>query len=527
MCGIVQFMKICILTAGKGSRIGDLCKNINKALLPINNKPIISHLIEKFDANDSFVIGLGYKGNQVKDYLKNAHPDRKFTFVNIKNHDGPGSGPGLSLLSCKKYLNEPFVFLPCDCNFLDKFENMADKNWMGVSKVPVSEMKQYCNVLVEKNKVVKIKDKVKCDQHYLTYTGLLSINDHVEFWSGLKESALIKKEHQVSNGLNRLIEKKSLYVKKIKWQDMGTLKQFQELQKKADLASISKADEFIFFVNNKVIKYFRDEKIINNRITKSKIKQKYFPKTKKINKNFYSYPFWDGDTFYSCGNPKLFRKLLLLLDAKIWTSKKIDNKIMQKLCKKFYYEKTVSRIEMFLKNNPKYIFPKIVNGKKILSLEEILKKIPWKKLYDGMPTFIHGDLQFQNILYNSKLEKFLFIDWRQDFAGHIEFGDLYYDLAKLYGGIIMNYDYVMRDVYSYEEKRNTVNVNFKKWKDDEEYRKILDEFIREKGLDKNKIKLLVGIIYINMSALHNYPFNNALMALGSSIISDVLNEKAN
>jgi len=520
-------VKICILTAGKGTRIGDLCKNINKALLPINNKPIISHLIEKFDAKDSFVIGLGYKGNQVKNYLKNAHPERKFTFVNIKNHDGVGSGPGLSLLSCKKYLNEPFVFLPCDCNFSDKFENMGDKNWMGVSKVPVSEMEQYSNVLVEKNKVIKIKDKIKCDQHYLTFTGLLFINDHEEFWSGLKNPALIKKEHQISNGLNQLINKKELFVKKIKWQDMGTLKQFKELQKETDLTSIAKNDEFIFFVNNKVIKYFIDEKIIDNRIIKSKIKQKYFPKTKKINKNFYSYPFWDGNTFYSCGNPKLFEKLLVLLNEKIWTSEKIERKTMQKLCKNFYYEKTISRINLFLKKDSKYKFPKTVNGKKILPLNKMIEKIPWEKLYDGIPTFIHGDLQFQNILYNNKSKEFLFIDWRQDFAGNIEFGDMYYDLAKLYGGIIMNYDYVMKDMYSYGKKSDAVNVSFKNWNNDQQYQKILDNFIRKKGLDKRKIILLVGLIYINMSALHHYPFNNALMAFGSSIISEILNDETN
>ena len=200
---------------------------------------------------------------------------------------------------------------------------------------------------------------------------------------------------------------------------------------------------------------------------------------------------------------------------------------MQKLCKKFYHDKTISRIDLFLNKNPKYKSPKIVNGKKILSLENILKKIPWDKLYDGKPAFIHGDLQFQNILYNFKSEQFLFIDWRQDFAGHVEFGDLYYDLAKLYGGIIMNYDNVMRDIFFYEKKGDATNVQFKKWKNDKQYQKILDNFIREKGLDEQKIKLLVGIIYINMSALHHYPFNNALMAFGSSIISEILNDETN
>ena len=34
-------MKICILTAGKGTRMGPVDKNVNKALLPIKNKAII------------------------------------------------------------------------------------------------------------------------------------------------------------------------------------------------------------------------------------------------------------------------------------------------------------------------------------------------------------------------------------------------------------------------------------------------------------------------------------------------------
>ena len=77
-------MKICILAAGKGTRMGSVCKNINKSLLPLNNKAIISHIIEKFPNADSFVIGLGYKADQVKSYLKAAHPDKKFEFVKIK-----------------------------------------------------------------------------------------------------------------------------------------------------------------------------------------------------------------------------------------------------------------------------------------------------------------------------------------------------------------------------------------------------------------------------------------------------------
>ena len=39
---------VCILTAGRGTRMGALGDNLNKALLPINQKAAISWIIEKF-----------------------------------------------------------------------------------------------------------------------------------------------------------------------------------------------------------------------------------------------------------------------------------------------------------------------------------------------------------------------------------------------------------------------------------------------------------------------------------------------
>ena len=38
--------KVCILAAGVGSRMGELSQYVNKAILPINYKAVISHIIE-------------------------------------------------------------------------------------------------------------------------------------------------------------------------------------------------------------------------------------------------------------------------------------------------------------------------------------------------------------------------------------------------------------------------------------------------------------------------------------------------
>ena len=80
--------KVLIPTAGIGSRLLKETQNINKSLVLIDHKPIISHIIEKFPLNVEIVIALGYKGDLVKQYLKISHPKNKFKFILISTTYG-------------------------------------------------------------------------------------------------------------------------------------------------------------------------------------------------------------------------------------------------------------------------------------------------------------------------------------------------------------------------------------------------------------------------------------------------------
>ena len=64
--------KFCILAAGKGTRNNDV-DGLHKALLPLENKPIISHIIDKLDTKIEIVIALGYKSEQIKSYLDEVY----------------------------------------------------------------------------------------------------------------------------------------------------------------------------------------------------------------------------------------------------------------------------------------------------------------------------------------------------------------------------------------------------------------------------------------------------------------------
>ena len=131
--------KVFIPCAGIGSRLKNLTNSKNKALISINNKPIISHIIENFSKSTTFVIALGHKGSLLMDYLNSAHSDRKFIFVKIKKYVGPKSGLGYTMNSCSKFLKEPFIFCSCDTLFKKKI-NVISRDWIGYDHLTDSEI---------------------------------------------------------------------------------------------------------------------------------------------------------------------------------------------------------------------------------------------------------------------------------------------------------------------------------------------------------------------------------------------------
>ncbi len=65
-------MKVVILCGGKGQRMGTTSEELPKPMLPVKGKPIIIHIMNqymKYGYND-FILPLGYKGSQIKQYFK-------------------------------------------------------------------------------------------------------------------------------------------------------------------------------------------------------------------------------------------------------------------------------------------------------------------------------------------------------------------------------------------------------------------------------------------------------------------------
>ena len=209
--------KVCILAAGSGTRMGDFTKVLNKALIPVKGKPAISHIIEKVPEDIEIVIAVGYKKEGIITYINAAYPKRKITFVEIDNFNGPGSGPGYSLLCCKEHLQCPFIYESADTLFREEIV-APDQNWFGVAEV--EDTQRFCSAKEENGMVVKIDDKVKSDNKH-AFIGLAGIKDYTHFWQALESNdALIDNEVQASNGFSSLIEK-GMSIKTFTWFDVG------------------------------------------------------------------------------------------------------------------------------------------------------------------------------------------------------------------------------------------------------------------------------------------------------------------
>ena len=317
--------KVLISTVGTGSRLKKYTKYFNKSLITINNKPVISHIIDTFDIKTNFVIALGYKSKQVKDYLKIAHVKNTFEFVDIKNFNGPGSGLKHTLICCQSFLQLPFIFVSCDSYFKDKLPP-PNKNWIAYSTS--DNLNDYRSINLKNNKIVSLNEKNTIKKNSYPYTGICGINSYKVFWKSLNNQ-INKINRGEIDGLQDILKNKIIKAIKIDWYDTGNVKSLIETRKTFERNNkvniLYKEKEAIYFVNNLVIKYSYDKNFIKNRVLRAAYLNKYVPKIINFSENYYSYKMINGLVFSKINNEIKFHDLLNYLN-KFWKKKKLNKK---------------------------------------------------------------------------------------------------------------------------------------------------------------------------------------------------------
>ena len=499
--------KVLITTSGLGSRLGNLTDYTNKCLIRVADKPAISYIVESYPENTKFVITLGHYGSHVKQFLQLAYPNHNFTFVEVDKYKGDGSSLGYSILQCKHEINCPFIFHASDTIVKDFKIPEPNINWVAGNYKEDSS--QYRTLNLSDGKLIKINEKGELG-HYFSYIGLAGIKDFELFFYNLEKLVYGDyKDISDVHAINNMLFEVDFQYKEVSygnWFDIGNTSELVKTRKKfsSSIDVLDKKDESIFFFDKFVIKFFHNKNINKNRVIRANNLKGLVPNIIDSTENFYKYEKAEGKLFSKSVNKQKFLKFLDWSKQKLWIPK--FDLTFEKKCYDFYITKTKNRIGQYL--NSSIDEEDIINGEHIPSIYYLLDQININWLCDGIPSQFHGDFILDNIIETK--EGFTLIDWRQDFAGDLEVGDMYYDMAKLNHNLVINHDIVNKNLFDSSKENCYILINSKL----NECKGVLHSFIKDNGYDLKKVKVLTAIIWINMAPLHEYPFNNFLFNFG-------------
>jgi len=172
---------VVIMAGGKGTRLEPFTKVLPKPLVPINEKPLIEHILERFTdvGVNTFIITINYKARIMKAFFEELKPDFSVDFV--EEQEPLGTAGSLKIL--KNRFDTPFFVTNCDIiinlDYTDLI-NFHVKNEYDITLV--ASAKEYiipygtCE-LNEEGHLSHINEKPKLD--FLINAGLYVLNPAV------------------------------------------------------------------------------------------------------------------------------------------------------------------------------------------------------------------------------------------------------------------------------------------------------------------------------------------------------------
>lgn len=516
------FPSVLILSAGIGHRLKEETKCKNKALVSINSQATISHIINYIPRKSEIVIAVGYEKNSLIEYCNLAHPDRSFKFVEVEKWENPETDPGYSAWQCREYLQNPFYLISVD-TIIDSELPDLDSDWIGVCHS--NEAYQYATVSsIYEKYVLSVNQKDKEIKSADAFIGLAGIFNHKIFWDELEKNSL---NFELLKAWSNPSAYQSIKIKRLRWFDTGNLESLSITKKHFDknpIASEKDIHDTTYFVNKSILKFTANQEENYKKIERAEILSKQIPFITDKGNYFIKYDWIDGLNLYQKDSFEIYKKFLFFLENIISKSNFYD--INQNLIESFYINKTQDRIKKFKeKYGNKYFLNSLtINNVNYPPLNSLLEKIDYsnllirnkikKPLYDHF----HGDLHFDNVIIDNE-DQYHYIDWRSSFAGETKFGDLYYDLSKLYCGCIFPFDlfdkeddvkFVETDSIEYEYEIPKSLNNFKIY-----YEDWISKY------DVSTIKLITALSFLNIAPLHKEKYGKIFLSKAIEILYEL------
>lgn len=495
---------IVVQAGGKGTRLEHLTKNKPKALVDINNLPIIFYLFNKFPDKKFIIIG-DYKIDVLRKYL-NAFAKVNYVVVDGKGNVGTCGG----LKSALEYVpsNKDFMLIWSDLILAEDFKLPQENgNYIGVSQGFSCRWKY---------------ENGKFEESPSENTGVAGM-----FIFNNKD---LLKDAPESGEFVRWLSEKNINFNIIpltKTKEYGLLSEYNKINTKQTGSRCRAFNRITIFEDNKLLKEGIDEqgKALAVRehawykfVQKTNIKNipeiysfEPFIMEKVNGKNIFEYELSLDD------------KKLVLTDI-VSALKNIHN-LGECETDKFsineaYISKTFARLDKIRDlvpfANEKYI---TINGKPCRNI--FFYKNELCKLFENYNCpkfkFLHGDNTFSNMMLNQDMKPIL-IDPRGYFGKTEFYGDPNYDWAKLYYSLVGNYDQFNLKNFRLSVNENDVKLEIQS----NNWEELEDTFFELLGdeVNKDEIKLIHAIIWLSLTtyAWEDYDsicgaFYNGLMYL--------------
>jgi glucose-1-phosphate thymidylyltransferase len=224
-------MKIIIPMAGIGKRLSPLTQHKPKALVRLADKRLLDHVLSTFEELEKnytleYVFIIGYLGEQIKEHMKAAHPEKTVSYFVQEELKGQSH----AVLLAKDIISGPILLTYCDTINKIDFSFLESNGIEGVASVlDVDDPSRHgIAVTGPDGFVTRLVEKPKTLEYKSALTGLYYFSEGEDLVKAIEaqiqKGRSLNKEYYLADALNILVEN-GMRIKSeraLQWLDAGT-----------------------------------------------------------------------------------------------------------------------------------------------------------------------------------------------------------------------------------------------------------------------------------------------------------------